>query len=46
MARMVTIYVLFHDGRFRNAYASFSELMRDKHMGSCCTYQTFHREDY
>jgi hypothetical protein len=43
---MVRIYVLFHDGAFRDVYASFSAAMRDKHIGSCCDIRTFDREDY
>lgn len=46
MSRSVRIYVLFHDGLFRNVYASFSEAMRDKHSGGCCEIKTFDREDY
>jgi hypothetical protein len=43
---MVRIYVLFHDGKFKDVYASFSAASRDKHTGGCCTIQTFDREDY
>jgi hypothetical protein len=44
--RMVRIYVLFHDGVFKDVFASFSQAMRYKHSGGCCVIRTFEREDY
>lgn len=46
MSRTVRIYVLFHEGRFRDVFASFSEAMLHKDMGGCCEIRTFDREDY
>lgn len=42
----VRIYVLFHEGVFRDVYASFSAAMRDKHDGPCCVIRTFDRDEY
>lgn len=44
--KRVRIYVLFHDGAFRDVYASFSEAMLHKHLSGCCEIKTFDRDDY
>ena len=44
--KRVRIYVLFHDGHFRDVFASFSEAMLYKHDGGCCEIKTFNRDDY
>lgn len=50
MSRLVRIYVLFHDGKFKDVFASYSEAMRESHGigygGKCCEIKTFDREDY
>lgn len=32
----VEIWVLIHEGSFRDAFASYSAAMREKHVGTCC----------
>jgi hypothetical protein len=46
MSRWVRIFVLFHDGAFRDVFASYSEAIREKHAGSCCVIKEYSREDY
>lgn len=46
MTRWVRIFVLFHDGLFRDVFASYSEAVRESHGGSCCQIREFRREDY
>jgi len=46
MSRLVRIFVLFHDGAFKDVYASYSAAMRDKHAGPCCVIREYDREEY
>ena len=46
MSRWVRIFVLFHDGEFRDVFASYSEAVRESHPGGCCSIKTYDREDY
>ena len=45
MSRWVRIFVLFHNGIFRDVFASYSQAVREAH-GSCCTIEEYEREDY
>jgi hypothetical protein len=46
VSRRVRIYVLFHEGLFRDVFASYSEAYRVSHGPPCCRIETFDREDY
>lgn len=43
--RIVRLYILFHNGVFRDVFASYSAAMRESH-GSCCTIKQVDREEY
>ena len=44
--RRVRIFVLFHQGVFRDVFASYSAAVRESHAGGCCTIREYEREAY
>jgi hypothetical protein len=46
MSKRIRIFVLFHEGIFRDVFASYSEAVREQHPGGCCVIREYEREQY